>query len=167
MSQLPLPIVPVDALYQVIRPALRLLPPALTSPEAQVEVLAIMLQESGLRTRHQDGNGPARGLAQFERGGVRGVLDHPASAELAKSLCAARGVPATSYSVYTALAGDDMLAAGFARLLLYTDPHPLPAVGDTAAAWDYYVRNWRPGKPRPNDWPGNHAAARMALSHAG
>lgn len=178
MSQLLLPIAPVDALYQVIRPALRLLPPALTSDEAQVLVLAIMLQESdGLRTREQYHGGPARGLAQFERGGVRGVLEHPATAALAKALCAARGVPATSYSVYMALAGDDVLAAGMARLNLYADPHPLPAVGDTDDAFATYVRVWRPGAyTRGNDaqraalahkFAANHATARMALSRVG
>ncbi len=35
----------------------------------------------------------------------------------------------------------------FARLLLWTDAKPLPAIGDEQGAWDYYLRNWRPGKP--------------------
>ena len=146
MSQLPLPIAPVDALYQVIAPALRLLPPALTSDPARAQVLTIMLQESELNARVQGDDGPAHGLAQFERnGGVRGVLQHPATAKLANALCAARGVPATSYSVYTALPGDDVLAAGFARLYLYTDPAPLPKLGDIDGAWECYLRIWRPG----------------------
>jgi hypothetical protein len=160
MSQLPLPISPADALAHIIEPALRLLPPALTSDESRLLVLANCLQESGLRTRVQDAGGPARGLAQFERGGaVVGVLQHPATYDLARALCAVRGVPATSYSVYTSLAGDDLLAAGFARLLLYTDPAPLPPLGAADAAWAYYKRNWRPGKPRPADWPDNYATA--------
>ena len=146
MSRLPLPIAPVDALYQVIHPALRLLPPSLTSDSARAQVLAIMLQESELAARVQRGNGPAHGLAQFERnGGVRGVLEHPATAAMAKALCAARGVQATSYSVYIALSGDDVLAAGFARLYLYTDPSPLPKLGDVDGAWACYLRIWRPG----------------------
>ena len=160
MSQLPLPISPADALAHIIDPALRLLPPALTSDEACVLVLAIFLQESALRTRVQDGSGPARGLGQFERGGgVVGVLQHRATEAMARALCAVRGVPATSYSVYTSLAGDDLLAAGFARLLLYTDPAPLPPLGAVDTAWAYYKRTWRPGKPRPDDWPDNYATA--------
>lgn len=160
MSQLPLPISPADALSHIIRPALRLLPSPLTSAPAMVLVLAIFLQESGLRARVQSGGGPARGLAQFERGGgVVGVLQHDATEAMARALCAVRGVPATSYSVYTSLAGDDLLAAGFARLLLYTDPAPLPALGAADAAWAYYERNWKPGKPRPADWPDNYATA--------
>jgi hypothetical protein len=155
---LPLPIAPRDALVQIIDPALHLLPPKLTSDQARVQTLAIFLQESGLKCRVQIG-GPAHGLAQFERGGVTGVLSHPASADLAKSLCAVRGVPAVCESVYVALATDDLLAAGFARLLLLTDAAALPALGDQAAAWAYYQRNWRPGRPHPEAWPQHYATA--------
>lgn len=161
MSLLPLPIAPADALAHIIEPGLRLLPPALTSDPARVLVLAICLQESGLRARVQDAGGPARGLAQFERnGGVRGVLEHPATATMARALCAVRGVPATSYSVYTSLAGDDLLACGFARLLLYTDPAPLPALGDAEGAFACYHLTWRPGAYDRGD------AAQQAAIHA-
>ncbi|MDR3444691.1 MAG: hypothetical protein P4L97_05440 [Dyella sp.] len=155
---LPLPIAPRDALVQIIDPALHLLPPNLTSDQARVQTLAIFLQESGLKCRVQIG-GPAHGLAQFERGGVNGVLNHRASAALAKGLCAVRGVPALCDAVYAALATDDVMAAGFARLLLLTDAAPLPALGDPMAAWSYYQRNWRPGRPHPEAWPQHYATA--------
>lgn len=48
-------------------------------------------------------------------------------------------------AVHPALEVDDVLAAGFARLLLWTDPHRLPAVGDVEGAWQLYLRTWRPG----------------------
>jgi hypothetical protein len=86
------------------------------------------------------------------------VLGHPASAKLAASLCAQRGIPATSSAVYAALATDDLLACGFARLLLLTDPSPLPLPGDVDGAWDYYLRNWRPGAYARGD-----AAKRQSL----
>lgn len=38
-----------------------------------------------------------------------------------------------------------MLAAGLARLLLYTDPARLPGLGDEEGAWQLYLRTWRPG----------------------
>ncbi|HEY0201134.1 MAG TPA: hypothetical protein VGC24_05530, partial [Burkholderiaceae bacterium] len=63
----------------------------------------------------------------------------------AQALCKVRGVAFTPQAVWDALDDDDLLAAGFARLLLYTDPAPLPAVGDVEGAWAYYLRNWRPG----------------------
>lgn len=167
---IPLPITPADALRRVIRPALELLPSSMGAPEAEVMVLAIMLQESGLNARVQVG-GPARGLAQFEQaGGVRGVLTHSATGKLARKLCATRGCPPTERSAYLALANDDVLAAGFARLLLWTDPQPLPELGDEQGAFELYaLRTWRPGayaRGTPEErlklrkkWAGHYAVA--------
>ena len=69
-------------------------------------------------------------------------------------------------SVYAALLIDDVLAAGIARLLLWTDPAPLPELGDVDAGWNYYDRNWRPGAPRPEAWPYNYSIARNAVTSA-
>lgn len=38
-----------------------------------------------------------------------------------------------------------MLAAGLARLLIFTDPARLPGLGDEEDAWQLYLRTWRPG----------------------
>lgn len=139
---------------QAIKPALALLPAAMNrqTPHLAVLMLAIGLQESRFKHRRQIG-GPARGYWQFEQGGgVRGVLTHNASRDAAVALCKARGVAPTAEAAYAALEHDNVLAAGFARMLLWTDPRPLPAVGDADAAWDYYIRNWRPGKPHRETW---------------
>lgn len=159
-----LPATPDQALAQVIVPTFQhLLPGKFDSQQARVLVLAIMIQESGLRTRQQDG-GPARGLAQFEQaGGIRGVLEHPASRPYARAVCGLRAVAPVSSDVYAAFLSDDLLACAFSRLLLWTDAAPLPAMGDAEGAWAYYVNNWRPGKPRPSDWPANYAAALEAV----
>lgn len=141
-----------DVLATAVMPALAMLPDSMNSAKARVMMLAIGLQESRFELRRQVG-GPARGFWQFERdGGVVGVLEHRASKDHAAALCAARGVKADKDAVYPALENDDVLAAGFARLLLWTDPRALPVVGDSGAAWDCYLRNWRPGKPHPNTW---------------
>lgn len=130
------------------------------SPEARVMLYAIGLQESRFQHRRQVG-GPARGFWQFERGGgVAGVLNHPASRGPAAAVLTLRGVPASG--AYAALEHDDMLACAFARLLLYTDPRPLPATAD--AAWDYYLDNWRPGKPHRQTWDALYAQAREAFA---
>lgn len=150
--------------------ALALLPPKLDTEAARVQLLAIGLQECGLRERIQrvngGGQGPARGLQQFELGGgVRGVMNHPASRDLAAQVCLARRIGgATSSVVWGELATDDVLAFAFGRLLLLTDPKPLPALGDEEGAWAYYQRNWRPGKPHPERWPGNYQAALAAVT---
>jgi hypothetical protein len=142
-----------------IMPALRLLPSRMSSDSAVCLLLAIGLQESRFTHRRQIG-GPARGFWQFESGGgVRGVMTHPATREHAKTLCAARGVPFERTTIYSELERDDVLAAGFARLLLFSDPRPLPDVSQQNEAWDLYLRTWRPGKPHPHTWPELHKQA--------
>src|SRR5690606_35921330 len=124
------------------------------------------LQESRLTHRRQIG-GPARGLWQFERnGGVRGVLEHPASRGYAVSVCKMRGVEPLPAAVYAALEHDDVLAAAFARLLLWTDPQALAEVGEIGAAWDYYLRAWRPGKPWRHTWDALYGRAMDAVLEA-
>ena len=159
-----LPSTPERVLSAVIMPALLLLPRPLSTGEAAVMLLAIGGQESGFRTREQVG-GPAHGLWQFEKGGgVRGVLKHRNSAAYARTLCEQFEVPATEAAVYWTLTEHDELAAGLARLLLWTDPLPLPAIGDEQGAWDYYERNWRPGRPRRDHWGEHYAAAVKAVT---
>lgn len=142
----------------ILVPLFRLLPAHMDSPQARALMLAIGLQESGFTTRRQV-NGPARGYWQFELGGVRAVWAHHLSMEPLRLLCRALDVNFDPNSIYPALETNDVLAAGVARLLLFTDAAPLPELSDEQGAWNYYQRNWRPGKPRPQDWPPNHAAA--------
>ncbi len=106
-----------------ITPALALLPATMDTPAARVMLLAIGLQEG-----------------RFSR-------DHLAT------LCKARSVAGDPDAIYAALEYDDVLAAGVARLLLWTDPKALPPVGDADAGWALYLRTWRPGKPHPQTWP--------------
>ena len=149
---------------RVLSPALALLPIAMDSVKARVQLLAMTRQEDPQQLRRQMGNGPARGLWQFERGGgVKGVMGHHTTTGHAHRLCAERGVPWDAPAIWAKLETDDLLACGFARLLLYSDPKPLPAIDDPQAGWDLYMRTWRPGQPHPEKWPGNHAAARRAL----
>ena len=54
---------------------------------------------------------------------------------------------------------NDMLAAAMARLLLWTDPAPLPQVGDIEGSWNYYARLWKPGLPHPDKWPALYGTA--------
>lgn len=143
-----------------VNPALALLPLKMDTPAARLLLLAIGLQESRFLYRRQLGSGPARGLWQFERGGgVRGVLTHPASREHAYRICGIRGVEPVAAAVHPALEADDVLAAAFARLLMWTDAWRLPAVGDVQGGWEIYVRTWRPGRPHPQTWAGLYAQA--------
>lgn len=160
---------PIDNANRAMDEAFALLPAHYDSPQARAMMLAIGLQESRFEHRWQIVRpaqpmvmGPARGFWQFEQGGgCAGVLRHAASAHHAQQLCRLYNVPATANAVWSALHREDMdgLAAGFARLLLWTDPRALPAIGQQQAAWEYYLRNWRPGKPHPHTWESNYAQA--------
>ncbi|MFY3630418.1 hypothetical protein ACOTFH_27590 [Achromobacter xylosoxidans] len=151
-----------------ITPALALLPARMDTAEARVMLLAIGLQESRFTHRQQIG-GPARGFWQFEkgtrasRGGVWGVFLHAASRDRLAALCKARSVTCAPDAIYSALEYDDVLAAGVARLLLWTDPKALPPMGDADAGWALYLRTWRPGRPHPKTWPALYAQAMAAV----
>lgn len=143
------------------------MPRALDSARARVLLIAIAAQESNLEHRDQLESpggrdlrdGPALGLVQFElgtrtsRGGVWGVMLHAASREPLRRACEAAGVPFEARAIWLRLEHDDALAFAVGRFLLLTDPRPLPNVGEVWPSWDYYIRNWRPGKPHPDRWP--------------
>lgn len=148
---------------EVIDQTMALFPAKFDSVKARVMLLAIGLQESRFEHRRQVG-GPARGFWQFELGGgVRGVMTHEASRAHANRICRRRGVPSgvpgSVAAAYRGLEKDDILACSFARLLLWTDPKPLPNVGAVNEAWDCYIRNWRPGKPHRGTWNDLYADA--------
>lgn len=133
---------------------LALLPTKMRTPAARVLLQATNRQENPTRSPRQlvkvDGKlqpiGPAAGDYQFEKGGgVRGVLTHPASAAHAREACRLRGYAPSASEVFTAIQVDPVLAAALARLLYYTDPKALPALGDEQGAWELYLRTWRPG----------------------
>jgi hypothetical protein len=153
-----------------INPALQLLPAKMDTDGARVELLTIGQQESRFEYRAQKTldpyvKGPARGFWQMERsGGVFGVMTHLATKELAQAVCKACGVPFDSSLVHARLEFDDVLAAAFARLLLWTDTKPLPPVdAPHEDAWQYYVRCWKPGKPRRDTWDAFHTRARAQV----
>lgn len=131
---------------KIIEPAYKLLPPKMASDQATVGMLTFGLQESLFIHQKQVG-GPAHGLWQFERaGGVAGVLNHFATKKAALAVCKALDVEPNAEAVYQALmTGDDRLDAAFSRLLMYTDPLPLPPINDEEGWWQLYLRTWRPG----------------------
>lgn len=154
--------------HKALNDAIAILGDKYGSTEAKLEVLAIGGQESKYLVRRQvvkkNGKlvleGPATSFWQFEQGGgVAGVLRHESSAVLARRLCAVRGITPLAADVWSALEHDDVLGAGFARLLLLTDSGRLPKIGDAEAGWATYVKNWRPGKPHKDAWPASYAAA--------
>lgn len=145
-----------------ILPGLSILPERMDSPEARAMLFAIGMQESRFMHRRQI-RGPARGFWQFERGGVRGVLKHPASRSTAESVCSFLNYPADAEVVHAAIEHNDMLACAFARLLLWRLPERLPMGDNAAEAWCQYIDTWRPGKPHRQTWDAFYTQAWEAV----
>jgi hypothetical protein len=150
----------------IVDKAMALLGPKFDSDEARVMMYAIGYQESLFKHRKQmplrKGMpfGPARSFWQFEKnGGVAGVLSHQSTKEIIRQICSELGVTCLKENVWQMMGENDALGACMARLLLYTDPRPLPMVGDTMNSWQYYLDNWRPGKPHPSKWNENYRSA--------
>lgn len=133
-------------------------------------MLAIALQESGLRHRRQvvasgEELGPAISYWQFERGGgCAGVLAFPFVGGVMQQLCDAYHVPKTSQGLWTAMQYHDIIAAAAARLLIYTLPAALPKTADEG--WQQYLRAWRPGKPHHETWAAHWMMAGTATGIA-
>ena len=147
----------------VIKPACSLLAAlsgkeAFASHAAEVMLVAIALQESDAISRTQIGASSAigaRGWWQFEKmGGLAGVMRHRKTGEIAESLCSELGISPSVDAAWAALPYSELLAAGLARLLLWTDSRPLmlPMPEHEGASWDIYIDNWRPGKPHRDRW---------------
>ncbi len=160
-------------MHEAIHPAMALLPAYMDKPEASVMLLAIGLQESRFMFRFQKlagrpyEKGPARGFWQFERGGgVHGVMTHDDSRQYAEGVAKVRGVPFDAVLIHARLETDDVLAATFARLLLWTDRKALPSLdANPEEAWQCYTRNWRPGRPHRSTWNEFHAQAVSQVLH--
>jgi len=129
-------------------------------PNPAALIGAIGDHESGWSTRDQleviDGKlvpgqiGPATGFGQFEKnGGVSGVMTHPASRNIAAWFIERAGLPFDKDAVWRSFVtvNGDELHVVFMRLLLLTDPQPIPTADSSSeeAAFRYYLRSWRPG----------------------
>jgi len=141
--------------------AMELLPEKMNSPEAKALLTAICLQESGFKHRKQIG-GPALGFFMWELPQVSLVLRHevigPMALKVLADLAYSVGAPPFE-KIHDAMQHNDVLQCAFSRLLLWPDAAPLPKRGDVQGALAAYLRVWRPGKPRPLDFPGNWAQA--------
>ena len=149
--------------HRYLLPAtLTLYPQSFNTPEARANLLTIGLQESDFEHRIQlIGNhrhwwqsltGPARSFWQFERIGIQGVLEHPATRDMARGACDVLGYPPDVATLHRAVAHNDILAVALARLALWRLPQPLAGRDDPDEGWRQYIEAWAPGKPKPERW---------------
>lgn len=153
----------IELVHRYILPAAyAILPAKMNSPQATAFLLCVGLQESDFVARRQGGGGPAKSLWQFEKAGIRGVAQHPSSRDYLKAALASLQYSSSvgqTAQLHAIIEHNDVLAATMARLLLYTLPARLPGREDESVAFGQYLACWRPGKPRPLDWPQNYARA--------
>lgn len=156
-------------LHAAIKPALALLDPKLDTIPARAMMTAIALQETKLKARVQvldagkewweSRPGPAHSWWQFERGGgVEAVLGNAQTRKIVGPVLAQLCYPCDSDIVHGALTHNDILAAVFARALLYSAPWPLPVQNAPAEGWRQYLWAWKPGKLHEATWEANYAA---------
>lgn len=138
--------------------------PFFNTCRARVQLAAIGLQESRFEVRRQYNNGPAASFWQFEPGGIRAVMHNPDTEAYARRVLDQIGIQWRSSAVWSSMLLRDDVGVAFARLLLWSDRHALPAVGDVEGAWKYYLRNWRPGKPVHLTWARLYAEAVTFMS---
>jgi hypothetical protein len=161
-------------LKTAIIPALGMLDSKLDTPAARAMLIAIALQETGLRARRQmleardhwweSKPGKGHGFWQFERdGGVRGVLRHAAASAIVLPVIDAMLYPRDPYAVHEALIHNDILACVLARALLYSVPDAMPRPNEADKGWSIYLKAWRPGKAHPEAWPENYRIAWEAV----
>jgi hypothetical protein len=129
---------------------------------ARLLLCTIAGQESAWENVQQGGDGPGRGYFQFEPETCGELLVNSVSHAMMFKVCAALKIEATETVVYGALLADPKLQVAMARFDLWCDRAPLPAYGDEMAAWETYLRIWRPGKPSLERWSGNYLAALTA-----
>ena len=154
-----------DVITDIIEPAALLLPGIPDNTAARAMLLSIGQQESRFAFRRQMGDGPARGFFQFERGGgVKALYNFDGTTDLLRSVCKARACPFDIPTIWATLETDDILACCLARLLLWSDPQPLP--DDAAGGWALYARTWRPGQPHPESWDSYYQLSIDALGAA-
>lgn len=160
-------------LYElIINPTLGALGAPFNSREAAVLLGAIYIQESGLKHRRQMPRGPARGYCQIEPPTAIDVLGR---SKPIRDFCASIGVKAPKLGsggpdilreyddnvreFRCALQYCDAATCAIARGILLLEPSPLPIDGDIQAGWKYYLKCWRPGKPRAEAWEESYRTA--------
>ena len=135
----------------VIASGMALLPPRMDSPAARAMLYTIGMQESRFRHRRQQ-PGPARGFWQFERAGINGVLTHRATRNIIRDVLDALRYKDDVETSYAAIEHNDLLAACYARCLLWTLPGALPGPDEPDKGWQQYMAAWRPGEPHRQTW---------------
>jgi hypothetical protein len=127
-----------------------------------VLLLAIALQESDLVYRRQKHSGPARSFWQIEPPTACDCCERYEPSQLLRMDLFTTWPGIVPVDFYNSLEYNDNLACAVAAGLLYLCPMLLPILGQQEVSWHYYLKAWRPGKPRPYAWPHNYRRAMEA-----
>ena len=151
---------PAEFCARILDPA-RLAFPFHDDPRARALLLAIAGVESAWTARWQEPRAYARSFWMVQQNCVNDLLAHPSSGPVLRQFAAEMEIPIGG--AFEALAWHDAWAYACARCLLWTDPHPLPEIGDTASSMAAYENIWRPGKFSAERWTARFTEA-LAVS---
>ncbi len=149
---------PRDYLETVVRPTLNTI--GLGGIPAEQQMVGTALQESGLRSRHQIGGGPAIGLDEMETAThddcwTNYLRYHPVLAGKIRSLLPQ--IPAEVAPSAEDMRENDAYACAMARVKYLRDPAPIPTDLDGQAAFYKRVYNG-PGKATAQEYIDNWRA---------
>lgn len=150
---------PSTLLTAFIRPTLKHLAikePSIDSPAARQIMLAIAGQESACgRYFAQLGDGPARGIWQVEPATHRDLQNNYLKYRLAFWQHLNKLLP--DVVLTDPLLSCQLYSCGVARLCLYRQPDPMPALGDKNGMWQLYKKyfNSHLGAATKAEWDHN------------
>lgn len=140
-------------LTTILDPAWSAVPGQLSFASAKCWLHAVAGVESEWTYRIQKPVGYAHGFWQCEKhGAVMEIVTNPRTRGIVLQYCTAHRINPGLDSVFDEIISNDALACLIARLVALLDPAPIPAIGDQAGSYAYYLRNWRPGKPDRARW---------------
>jgi hypothetical protein len=133
--------------------------PHATSVAAKRMLLATAFVESGLRNRRQIGNGTAKSFWMFERVTIQHLLvtTHNHVGSILRKACNFHNCAIDSIQIHSCIEGHDDLAVILARLLMHSKDYPIPL--SQKDSYNYYIRTWKPGRPRPERWDAAYTLA--------
>ncbi|MGH8567428.1 MAG: hypothetical protein ACREXU_05265 [Gammaproteobacteria bacterium] len=161
---LPAPMMPIrpenrNSMTPLLLRNLTVVPTLMAMGEARVRdraflLIAIAIQESDLTHRRQSPRGPARSWWQIEPATAYDTIGrYRPAADMLRELRLDKDyiLPVLEWCDPAACA----IAAGIVKLCplaLPAIPESAPITGAREACWEYYLRAWRPGKPRRERW---------------
>lgn len=163
---------PEEFYHTVLTPALnkieKFAPDMPRSRALEVLMTSISGVEANWTDRAQSPSGMAHGLFQMQQNDIEDIMANPASRAIFEQGMEEWGIKTPTaehlFGILASAEGDSM-AVFLARLNLWCDPHPIPAVDVEQEMYAYYLDTWRPGVKPPARFAWAYGQALIAVPH--